>query len=105
MKAGRGEFRSAAELCLAVRTKLQRAGRDEFPDVVVPAALLAHSRGDDAEARRWLATVRASRRAIQTYHMIIVYRQLYDVLDFGDDGGVDAVRSEVVAYLEAATAG
>ncbi len=93
-----------AKLCVGVRSKLRQASKDEFPDLVIPAAVLAHNRGDDAKAIRWLTAVRNSKRTIQTYHLIIIYRQLYAKLGFDDssDVDIDTARREINEYIDLA---
>lgn len=96
--------KDCAQSCVAVRSKLRQANKDEFPDLAIPASVLAFSRGEIDQARRWLTGVRDSRRTIQTYHMIILYRQLYAKLDFEDDAetDVDQVRREINEYIDLA---
>lgn len=91
-----------AKLCVGVRSKLKQANKDEFPDLAIPASVLAHSRGEDDKAIRWLTAVRDSKRTIQTYHMIIIYRQLYARLGFhdGESIDIDSARREINEYLD-----
>ena len=80
-----------------------RAGKNEFPDVAVPSAVLAYQLGDKATARNWLTAIRNSGRTIQTYHMIGIYRQLYELVGFNDDEAepdIEAIRSQITTFLD-----
>ncbi len=110
VEASTADFTAAARRCLDIKARLNLAARDEFPDVLVTATLLAHRHGDAARARRWLAAIRWSRVPIQMYHTIAVYRMLYEALGFGDydkdsSPGLDDVRTDVVAWLTALAEG
>ena len=104
VEASNKAFAPAARRIQEIRIRLNRAGRDDFPDTLVTAAVLAHRRGDTTRASRWLAAIRYSGTPIQMYHAIIIYRQLYSVLGFGDYDentapGFGQIRSDVHEWL------
>ncbi len=106
VQASSGDRVASARRCLDIKARLNRADRDEFPDVLVTAILLAHRGGEDRRARRWLTAIRQSRVPIQMYHAITIYRQLYEKIGFEDgDAGdlltLDAIRDEVSNWLTA----
>jgi len=101
--ASAGDFASAAKRCIDIKVRLNRAARDEFPDVLVTATLLAMRKGEAQRAQRWLSAIRNSRVPIQMYHTIAIYRHLYEQLGFGDDDSkapsLDDIRDEVAMWL------
>lgn len=99
--ASTGNTADSANMNLIVGAKLRRAGKDEFPETAIPACVIAYHEGESDMVRRWLTVIRNSRRTIQTYHMIIIYRQLYAELGFDEDAGddVDAIKSEIADFL------
>ena len=106
VEAGVSDFSGAARRCLDIKARLNRAARDEFPDVLVTAILLALRRRETEPARRWSAAIRFSRVPIQMYHTIAIYRQMYELIGFGDytaetAPSLDAVRGDVGAWLTA----
>lgn len=95
-------FREAADICLGVKLQLNRATRDEFPDMLVAAAVLAERLGERDRARLWLCTIRDGRMPIQMYHTICLYRQLYDRIGFGSTehgSAYEDIRAEVADWL------
>ncbi|MEM8767161.1 MAG: winged helix-turn-helix domain-containing protein [Pseudomonadota bacterium] len=106
VEASTEDFRAAARRCLDIKARLNLAARDEFPDVLVTATLLAYRQGDSSRVQRWLAAIRWSRIPIQMYHTIAIYRMLYEALGFGDfdqesSPSLDEVRADAVAWLGA----
>jgi predicted ATPase/DNA-binding winged helix-turn-helix (wHTH) protein len=97
-----GAHQQCAAYCLEVRGKLRRANRDEFPDVAIPAALLASRVGETEMAQRWLKAIRDNGATIQTYHMIVVYRNLYEAVGFTEEDSPDLalIRAEIGEFLE-----
>lgn len=96
-----GATKESAQICLAVQAKLRQAGKDDFPDVAVPAAVLAYRQGYADDARQWLKAIRSSRRTIQTYHLIVIYRQLYDKIGFDEEDAPDlyVTRNKIREFL------
>ncbi len=87
-----------------VETRLRRAGRSPWPDLLVPAIVLAYRRGETDLAAGWYGAIRASKQPQQTFHGIVVYRQLRDLLEPGAAQGslegaglsaIDWVRSQL----------
>lgn len=104
VEASASEFAASARRCLDIKARLNRAARDEFPDVLVTAILLALRRGETDLAQKWVATIRHSRVPIQMYHTITIYRQLYEQLGFGDytadnTPSLDEIRDVVKDWL------
>jgi len=104
VEASTSDFAASARRCLDIKVRLNRAARDEFPDVLVTAILLALRRGETDLAQKWLAVIRHSRVPIQMYHTIAIYRQLYEQLGFGDytadnTPSLDAIRDSLEAWL------
>ncbi len=107
--ASAGRSSASARRCLDIKARLNRAARDEFPDVLVTAILLAFRLDETARAQRWLAAIRWSRVPIQMYHTIAIYRQLYEHVGFGDYDAdnapaLDDVRGQVTEWLTALSA-
>jgi predicted ATPase/DNA-binding winged helix-turn-helix (wHTH) protein len=86
--ASAGRSVAAVGLTTQIRERLAKAGRDGLPDLLVPAAVLAHRLGDDRRAARWLRAVRAHHRTTHSFHITCVYRGLRDVL------GADVTNAE-----------
>ncbi len=59
-----------------VAERLRRAGRSPWPDLLVPAIVLACCNGETEQATAWYSAIRASRKPQQMFHGIVVYRQL-----------------------------
>jgi hypothetical protein len=84
--ASAGRAAEAVGLIARVRERLAGAGRDGLPDLLVPAAVLAHRLGDDRRAARWLRAVRGHHRTTPSFHITCVYRALRDVVGTGEPG-------------------
>lgn len=74
--ASAGHPQSAVRLMHDVESRLRRAGRSPWPDLLVPAIVLAYRTGDSERASAWYGAIRASRKPQQMFHGIAVYRQL-----------------------------
>ena len=106
VQATNGDHAASASTCLAVKQRLNRATRDEFPDMLVAAALLAQQAGEIDLARRWLTTIRNSDLPIQMFHNMCIYRQLYRQIGFAEDldseqSGYEQIRDAVSRWLQA----
>ncbi|KAB2347766.1 ATP-binding protein [Actinomadura rudentiformis] len=75
-----GDRAGAAALTDAVHTRLSQAGQDSLPDLLVPAAVLAHRVGDDERAARWVRAVRDSPRSTQSFQVTCAYRRIREVV-------------------------
>ncbi len=91
-----GEVREAVELVDRVRRELQAAGQDWLPDLLVPAAALAHHLGEDELARRWVRAVRDAGRPTQSFQVTCAYRRLRQVTGIADDPVLDGSTLEAV---------
>ncbi|MFR9802416.1 ATP-binding protein [Pseudonocardia sp. RS010] len=87
--AAADEPAQALALVETARSRLHRAGRDGLPDLLVPAAVLAHRRGEQARAARWLRAVRRAGRPTQSFQVTVVYRRLRDAVDAAVDATAD----------------
>ena len=101
--AASGSVRDVAQLVDNVGVRLRRAGRSLFPDVLIPAIVLARSIGEPALAQRWLTAIRHSRKPQQSFHSIAVYRQLRRLTGGELDAAVDLddAGAEALAWLRA----
>lgn len=94
--AARGDGRRAARLTAGVRERLERAGQSALPDVLVPPAALAHWRGDDRLAARWVGAVRDAGRPTQSFQVTCAYRRLRETVGVGD---VDQLASTTLERI------
>jgi predicted ATPase/DNA-binding winged helix-turn-helix (wHTH) protein len=74
--ASTGNAQMAVQLMQDVEERLRRAGRSPWPDLLVPAIVLACCNGETEQATAWYSAIRASRKPQQMFHGIVVYRQL-----------------------------
>jgi predicted ATPase/DNA-binding winged helix-turn-helix (wHTH) protein len=94
--ASAGDGRRSARLAARVRERMQRAGRDPLPDLLVPAATLAHRRGDDRLAARWVRAVRDADRPTQSFQVTCCYRRLRDAVGISE---VDPLASATLEQI------
>ena len=78
--AAAGDGPRSARLTASVRERLLRAGQDPLPDLLLPAAALAHHRGEDDTAARWVRVVRDAGRPTQSLQVTCAYRRLRDAV-------------------------
>ncbi len=78
--AGAGEVSTAVGLMNDVAGRLRRAGRSPWPDLLVPAIVLAHQAGETQLAENWYGAIRAAKKPQQMFHTITLYRQLRGLL-------------------------
>ena len=83
--AATGQTEKAAALIQEVDSRLARAGRSPWPDLLVPATVLAHKLGDNQRAEAWYGAIRRANQPQQTFHSIAVYRQLRSLLSAAED--------------------
>ncbi|NKB98751.1 MAG: hypothetical protein GKR90_09705 [Pseudomonadales bacterium] len=92
----------AVQLCLEVETRLKRAGLSPWPDLLIPAIVIANRQGDTERAGRWLSAVKFARSPQQTFHTIALYRQLLDIVKLPREeveDGLDAIGHEALSWL------
>jgi predicted ATPase/DNA-binding winged helix-turn-helix (wHTH) protein len=94
--ASAGDGRRSARLAARVRERMQRAGQDPLPDLLVPAATLAHRRGDDRLAARWVRAVRDADRPTQSFQVTCSYRRLRDAVGISE---VDPLASATLEQI------
>ncbi len=104
LRASAGDGSAATRLVMKVRDRLRRAGQDPLPDLLVPAAMLAHRRGDDRRAARWVRAVRDAGRPTQSFQVTCAYRRLRDAVGVGDDdpfasSTLDDIGDEAAAWM------
>ena len=104
LQASAGDGSAAARLVMKVRDRLRRAGQDPLPDLLVPAAMLAHRRGDDRLAARWVRAVRDAGRPTQSFPVTCAYRRLRDAVGVSDDdpfasSTLDDLGDEAAAWM------
>lgn len=78
--ASNGNRAEALSLVETVHTRLAQAGQESLPDLLVPAAVLAHRLGDDARAARWLRAVRDAGRPTQSFPVTCVYHRTREIV-------------------------
>jgi predicted ATPase/DNA-binding winged helix-turn-helix (wHTH) protein len=78
--AANGHAAVAADITDAIRTRLEQAGQDPWPDLLVPATAYAVRRGEMARAAGWLDAIRAAGRPTQSFQATILYRRLRDAV-------------------------
>ncbi len=74
--ASAGDGQSVVRLMQDVEARLRRAGRSPWPDLLVPAIVLAYRSGETEDAEAWYGAIRESKKPQQMFHSIAVYRQL-----------------------------
>ncbi|MFI0350188.1 ATP-binding protein [Actinomadura sp. 9N407] len=99
-----GDRAGAAALAGAVHDRLARAGQNGLPDLLVPAAILAHREGDDGRAARWIRAVRDCGRPTQSFHVTCAYRRLREVVGIDPQappatGTLDEIGAEALAWM------
>jgi hypothetical protein len=97
-----GEVAAAASAVQTIRRRLERAGQEPLPDLLVPAAALAHHLGDDERADVLLRAVRGSDRPTQSFQVTIVYRRLREAVAItdGPSAPLDQIGADTFAWLD-----
>jgi hypothetical protein len=103
--AAAGESAEAAALVVAIQARLHRAGQASLPDLLVPAAVLAHRLGERDRADRWLRAIRAAGRPTQSFQVTFVYRRLREAVP-GSDGApprepLEETGAEAIEWMRA----
>ena len=107
--AANGEVAEAVALAEVVSDRLARAGQDPFPDLLVPAAVLAHHCGERALAARWIQAVRDADRVTQSFQVTIAYRRVRQVVGACDEDplegrSLDEVGAEALDWMRSVAA-
>jgi predicted ATPase/DNA-binding winged helix-turn-helix (wHTH) protein len=102
--ASAGDDAGAARLTRHVHERLRRAGQDPLPDLLVPAAMLAHRRGDDDLAARLVRAVRDAERPTQSFQVTCAYRRLRDAVGVSEEdplasATLDALGDQALAWI------
>jgi predicted ATPase/DNA-binding winged helix-turn-helix (wHTH) protein len=110
MHAARGAPAEATALVEAVRDRLGAAGQDSLPDILVPAAVLAHRLDEDGRAARWLRAVRAAGRPTQSFQVTCVYRRLRERVGTSAEdplatATLEEIGDEALAWMRTVAAG
>jgi predicted ATPase/DNA-binding winged helix-turn-helix (wHTH) protein len=103
--AANGETDVASDLAATTRIRLARAGQDAFPDLLVPAAVLAHHLGERDRAATWVRAVRDAGRLTQSFQVTCAYRRVREVTGMSEGDplagrSVDEVGEEAVAWMQ-----
>jgi hypothetical protein len=88
---------------------LTRAGQNSLPDLLVPAAVLAHRLGDDGRAARWVRAVRDAGRSTQSFPVTCAYRRIRDAVGVADEAPLatrtlDEIGDEARAWMRSTVA-
>jgi predicted ATPase/DNA-binding winged helix-turn-helix (wHTH) protein len=107
--ASAGDPAVAVKLTLTVHDRLRRAGREPLPDLLLPAAVLAHRRSDDARAGRWLRAIRDAGLPTQSFQVTCAYRRVRDVVGVADEDRLASstlaeIGDEAIGWMTAALA-
>lgn len=102
--ASQGEVGETARIVDSVVTSLDRRGLSGLPDMLVPAAILAHRLGDRDRAEQWLRVVRDAPRSTQSFQLTFVFRRARDEIGLADtsplaDRDLDEIGAEARAWL------
>ncbi|MET0325061.1 MAG: hypothetical protein ABW219_07565 [Ilumatobacteraceae bacterium] len=106
--AAAGDGPRSARLTASVRARLRRAGQDPLPDLLLPAAALAHRRGDHEAAGRWVRAVRDAGRPTQSLQVTCAYRRLRDAVgitaaDPLASASLEEIADEALGWMAQAT--
>jgi hypothetical protein len=106
--AARGDRATAAATCTRVRAQLVRGGIDGLPDLLVPAAVLAHRLGDQDRASRWLRAVKDAGRPTQSFQMTLVFNRMREAVGLAADSPLASATlgemgDEALAWMAAQT--
>lgn len=111
VRASAGDAPAAAAITARVLARLEHAGQEPWPDLLIPPVAHAVRLGEHALAARWLDAVRTAGRPTQSFQATVLYRRLRDAVigvgasrahDVDDDGGHDG--ADVAATGRAAIA-
>jgi hypothetical protein len=99
-----GERAEAVALVGVVRRRLAKAGQDSLPDLLVPAAVMAHCLGDDERAARWVRAVRDAGRPTQSFPVTCAYRRLRERIGLSAEPPLanqtlDEVGAEAIEWM------
>jgi hypothetical protein len=99
-----GEAVRATEATVAISDLLAQAERDSLPDLLVPAAVLAHRLGEDELAARWVSAVRDADRPTQSFQVTCLYRRLRETVGLAprsplDGSTLEEIGSEALAWM------
>jgi predicted ATPase/DNA-binding winged helix-turn-helix (wHTH) protein len=99
-----GDGPRSARLVARVRERLQRAGQDPLPDLLVPAAALAHRRGDHRRATLWVRAVRDAGRPTQSLQVTCCYHRLRDAVGIAEveplaSATLEQIADEALAWM------
>jgi hypothetical protein len=107
LHASEGDAVEASALAMKVRRRLQQAGRDCYPDLLIPAAILAHRLGEDDRAARWVRAVRDAGVPTQSFQTTCLYRRIREVVGMAEASSprsltLEAIGDEALAWMDAA---
>lgn len=102
--ASAGDAETSTRLTVGVRERLRRAGQDPLPDLLIPAVALAHGRGDDRTAARWVRAVHDAGRPTQSFQVTCSYLRLRDAVGMGEpnppsSATLKEIADEALAFM------
>jgi hypothetical protein len=110
VRASNGDRIGAATICERVTAWLIRAGVDGFPDLLVPAAVLAYRLGDQDRAARWLRAVKDAGRPTQSFQMTLVFNRMREAVGLAADSPLESASlhelgEKAIAWMRAGHVG
>ena len=79
-RASAGDAPAAAAITSTVLTRLEWAGQEPWPDLLIPPIAHAVRIGDRQRAAGWLDATRAAGRPTQSFQATVLYRRLRDAV-------------------------
>lgn len=106
IRASAGDARAAHEIAAAIVDRLDQAGQDPWPDLLIPAAAHALHLDETALAAGWLQAIRTAGRPTQSFQATLVYRRLRDAVgttepDEPDGDSLDDIGRSALDWLAA----
>ena len=78
--AAAGDAAAACAVSEMILARLDRAGQDPWPDLIIPAVVHAVRLGDLERAAGWLDAIRTADRPTQSFQATVLYRRLRDAV-------------------------
>lgn len=106
VRASIGDAGAAHAIATTIADRLDQAGQDPWPDLLIPAAAHAVHRGETARAAGWLHAVRTAGRPTQSFQATVIYRRLREAVgttepDEPDGDTLDDIGRAALAWLAA----
>jgi len=78
--AAAGDADAASAISEMILARLEQAGQDPWPDLVIPAVAHSVRLGDLERAAGWLHAIRTAGRPTQSFQATVLYRRLRDAV-------------------------